>query len=93
MTKQQFLVKVRSRIETTAQDEFAYGIHSQIPLCCVEFFCNRIRSGKSPVAHLVKLERGLDPGELNGIMYVQCDTCFKENRVVKIHMCTEECER
>lgn len=53
-----------------------YGIHSNIPECCVDAFING-KKGKD-----TKVSWG----------YIPCDTCEQTNNKVKIHICDMSCE-
>jgi hypothetical protein len=70
---------------------FINGIRSGIPACCVLFFTKKNRT-VDYVAYEVDKERGINVKSVGGAMtypdgkptdaeYVQCDTCFKNNRV------------
>jgi hypothetical protein len=67
---------------TNAQ-HIAYGLHSDIPNCCIKFYVtkwNRLhRLGISA--------RSRDPKA----DYVRCDDCLTHNRLVKIHFCHSGC--
>jgi hypothetical protein len=61
-----------------------YGLHSNIPWCCIKFF---ITEWPQLVASFGRA-RNRDPSA----NYVRCPECLVMNRLVKVHRCTKECE-
>lgn len=72
---------------------FALGIHSNIPICCVVYFCNvwgplYTTEDKRRITDERKwalVKNGEPP--IDKVQYVQCPECFDTDRVVKIHIC------
>jgi len=72
---------------------FAKGIHSNIPICCVVYFCNvwvplYSKEDKRKIdddRRWALMENG--ESLRNKAQYVQCPECFNTDRVVKIHLC------
>lgn len=60
-------------------DDLEYGIHSKIPLCCIEFFIYDLHnlSSKKRKEHLKDIDFG----------YIPCPKCKKTNNKVKLHYC------
>lgn len=58
---------------------FCYGLHSNIPLCCVRFFCGaRWRMTRSEQLRLSMRGRAF---------YIQCPTCLYRDLVEELHLC------
>lgn len=55
-----------------------YGIHSNIPECCVEHY----------ISNRGKLSNQNQPYAAS---YKMCDVCIKEHRINKLHICTDAC--
>ncbi len=67
------------------QQHKAYGIHSRIPLCCIDFFNNEW-----------KIEYTRDTPYYRAVTiadwyYVPCPKCLATGHKVKIRWCINEC--
>lgn len=68
--------------------DFINGIWSQIPLCCVIFFCKQVLRGKFYIAKEVHEKRypNIPYGfSMDKVNYVRCDKCHEKNRIAKIN--------
>lgn len=68
--------------------DFINGIRSNIPLCCVWFFCKRVFHGERCIGRNVYLERkpnGNFGTDLSGTNYVRCDKCYYNNKVADVN--------
>lgn len=65
---------------------FAMGIHSNIPPCCVIYHCNTWRNYSIADKKYFNRLQG-DPVD---VQYVRCPRCIKKNRVETLHLCTKE---
>ena len=66
---------------------FLYGIHSGIPLCCIEFFVN-VWDPRDLFHQDRPLVRAVHS---SGVPYVQCPSCLRHKRVAKLRQCDTEC--
>lgn len=79
--------------------DFAMGIHSNIPICCVAFFCNIWTPLYSQEDQRVtSTDRDFvdwDAGTFgkSQAQYVQCPDCFNRNHIVKIHECKPDARK
>ena len=65
----------------------AFGLHSNIPECCVEFFINvwhdrMLSTGSSPYERAVHHAKA---------QYVQCPECLGTGYVQELRECVKEC--
>jgi hypothetical protein len=68
----------------TDTQHVAYGLHSNIPWCCIKFFITEW-------PRLVASFGGAHNRDPN-TSYVRCPKCMVMNRWVKVHWCTRECK-
>jgi hypothetical protein len=73
------LTRVRSRAV-----DFAWGIHSNIPECCVRFYVDEW-DDKSAYANQVRWSGFKD--------YIPCPDCLRNNRRNVLHVCDPSCGR
>lgn len=68
--------------------DFINGIWSNIPLCCTWYFTKRVLfNGEHAIAYNVHMERTPHlPYGSYGIEYVQCDKCYRKNRIADINL-------
>lgn len=68
-----------------------YGLHSNIPPCCVEEWIKNLH--KSDRVRRNKFKRVQEEKERTGLDwdYIPCNKCLKEGKVNKIHVCTRGC--
>jgi hypothetical protein len=65
-----------------------FGVHSNIPACCINFFVNKWdkremwRQHDNPIVKKVRA---------SGANYVQCPKCLSAGRKVQIKLCDAEC--
>lgn len=76
--------------EQKRQADIAFGLHSDIPWCCVRFYVDEWspremwRNEDDPYVSAVAA---------SSFNYVPCPECFAKRRRVKIKMCSLECDR
>jgi len=69
------------------QYHFAFGIHSNIPMCCVEFFI-----GDYEEMWMNDKQRYIkDVGVFQRWNYIPCPKCAKSNNKIVLHECTIPC--
>ena len=73
-------------IHNNTSYDVAFGRHSLIPECCIEFFIGPWASNDYTQWTAEDRDPGFD-GE-----YVRCDECMRLNKQVKIHKCTKDCK-
>lgn len=69
---------------------FGLGLHSDIPICCVVFYCNVWSNLGPDVWDNFKNYRPAP----DGVNYIRCPECCKRDNRVKIHKCNpawQEC--
>ena len=69
-------------LKTLREYHIVYGLHSNIPLCCILWWMD---------------EEGRDTGDMKRglhkkVGYVPCPTCCEKETFVKIHTCEGKCE-
>lgn len=75
--------------------EFQIGIHSQIPECCVHFFCELLQvGGEILLARTNENRRRRFPGQRFSIGYVPCSECWDRitaglQTPTQIHICRD----
>lgn len=77
-------------------DSFDMGIHSKIPLCCVEAFCKDEAAGIRHIAKARYEQYGKEFDSDFSFSYVPCPKCFEQFLMgalvpKKIHKCTPKC--
>ena len=65
--------------------DIAFGIHSRIPMCCIEFFVDEWEYTHTNDSAYVQAVNYADAH------YVQCPKCLGTGRKVKIKWCINEC--
>ena len=67
-------------------DHWNRGRHSNIPRCCIAFFCTTWQAWTDGQ------KREWDPGSARrGVAYVRCPPCVHEDNVEPLHNCTAQC--
>lgn len=66
----------------------AFGAHSKIPACCIEFFINEWDRGEWWQNEGNWYRQAVDAA---GFGYVPCPKCLGMRNKVKIKLCDEEC--
>lgn len=71
----------------------AYGLHSNIPECCVDFWLNvYLKSMKSPGYQLLRTYHNLFMKVKNiHWEYVPCPKCISTNNKKELHICNPNC--
>lgn len=65
------------------------GRHSNIPECCIEFFCYKWNiDGWSDDE---RDKRWNEVYKVGPYQYMPCDTCLKKGNIVEMHICKVEC--
>lgn len=62
---------------------FAMGLHSKIPICCVVFYCNTWDNLNPNLWEDINDYRPAP----NDIQYIRCPECCKRDNRAKIHRC------
>jgi hypothetical protein len=66
----------------------AFGEHSLIPNCCIEFFVNEWDSKELWRQNSLPIVKANNE---RPTQYVMCPECLVNNREVKIHFCDDRC--
>lgn len=66
---------------------FLFGIHSGIPLCCIDFFIN-VWDARELYRQDRPLVKAIHASE---VRYVQCPSCLRHKRAARLRRCGEEC--
>lgn len=75
----------------TVEWDVEFGLHSNIPECCVNAF---VRDTLSGIEHIALHRRSQYPSENNrpSAHYVRCADCIISDRVQELHVCSRENE-
>lgn len=76
-----------TRAEEKAFD-WAYGRHSNIPSCCIEFFVEEWSRRRMWEHEDDPYVRAVNVAHFN---YVPCPTCLGRNKRAKLKLCVDEC--
>jgi len=71
----------------TREGEIAFGQHSRIPACCIEFYITEWDNERSADSAY------MEAVHLSDYEYVPCPPCFATGTKVRIKICAEECGR
>lgn len=84
-----------ARNQRTLADDYVRGLHSKIPVCCIEFYVHhasvwspRLRLFYSRVVHARCVEM-----DATGAGYIACPACVRDGAFVQVHQCQESCRR
>jgi hypothetical protein len=67
--------------------DIAYGLHSGIPRCCIDFYINEWDNHRTLGTHYRSMLRDCTWG------YVPCPRCFFQGIKVKIVDCLKDCKQ
>ena len=70
------------------ESDRVYGLHSNIPECCVDFYINIWT--KEPLSARIEF---WDRHKSSDFHYVPCVTCLETNNFKEIHRCDEKCKK
>jgi hypothetical protein len=90
----QKLLEILRMILTEEQKRMhtAYGLHSNIPACCVDYYIHEwiahdhlISDGSPHALRIKQLKREM--GEIHAPWYIPCPECLQHRRFNQIHLC------
>jgi hypothetical protein len=64
-----------------------FGMHSNIPLCCVNFFTKEWVPNRNSVENTEYWEK---IKEADGLSYIPCHACFQKKKFNPLHRCNSQ---
>lgn len=77
------LKKLKYEIYSPEWEKY-YGLHSNIPICCVIYYLTdwQMKSDK---------QKEIRNKKSDNCQYVRCDFCLHKKKYNKLHICTKKC--